>query len=342
MALEFCDSFQHYSSFTPKWTSYGSVTLATATPRYAGGTYATTSNYPSLYKAGLTNSSTYWLGVAFRWGGVNDITPLFSVFEDGNRQVQAVVDGSGMVKFHLAGSGENLGSVIATTASGLLVSGVWNYLEMKITIHSSAGVIEFRKNGETVYSGTSLNTMSYGSGIINGVAPFMTQGNASRGAGSSVMDFYACSDTGSDNKGFLGDIRVQAILPSGAGNSTQMTPSAGSNYQCVDEAAPNDDTDYVSETTAGEKDTYAFGDLTPTSGTVKGTQILISARKDDAGTRTIAPVYRPVSTDYDGTTVSIGNSYDYVRQVKDVSPATSVAWTIAEINGAEFGVKLVS
>jgi len=170
----------------------------------------------------------------------------------------------------------------------------------------------------------------------------MTQGNASRGAGSSVMDFYACSDTGSDNKGFLGDIRVQAILPSGAGNSTQMTPSAGSNYQCVDEAAPNDDTDYVSETTAGEKDTYAFGNLTPTSGTVKGTQILISARKDDAGTRTIAPVYRPVSTDYDGTTVSIGNSYDYVRQVKDVSPATSVAWTIAEINGAEFGVKLVS
>jgi hypothetical protein len=43
----------------------------------------------------------------------------------------------------------------------------------------------------------------------------------------------------------------------------------------------------------------------------------------------------------DGTTVVLGASYAYYREITEINPLTSSAWTIADVNGAEFGVKLV-
>jgi len=332
MALEFCDGFGH-STLADKWTYIQNGSIATSNPRYTNGSHAySTSTYPILRKSGLTASPTYWMGMACRWSGAG-ATACFAFWDGENIQVMGVIDSNGILNFYRG----PMNTLLAATAT--LQNGAWTYIEVKVSIHASTGVLEVRQNGTTVYSSSSLNTKAYGDNI-NAIGPWTTTGNPSGSNSLAVADLYACSNTGSYNKDFLGDVRVQAILPSGAGNTTQMTPSAGSNYACVDEASPNGDTDYVSETTAGEKDTYVFGNLTPTSGTVKGVQVLIDARKDDAGSRSIAPVYRPVSTDYDGTAVSIGDSYAYYREITEVSPATSAAWTIAEINGAEFGVTL--
>ena len=59
----------------------------------------------------------------------------------------------------------------------------------------------------------------------------------------------------------------------------------------------------MASATAGQTDTYAFGNLTTTSGTVFAVQASAVIRKDDAGTRSLALVARPGATDRLGATV---------------------------------------
>jgi hypothetical protein len=135
---------------------------------------------------------------------------------------------------------------------------------------------------------------------------------------------------------------VELLLPSGAGAETQWTPSAGSNYQNVDENPENGDTDYNKSNTVGQVDTYAMANLVSVAGLIYGVQYLEYARKDNAGTRTIAPVARIGGADYLGSNVNLSDSYAYTREIKELSPATAAAWTISEINAMEFGVKVTA
>ncbi len=70
-------------------------------------------------------------------------------------------------------------------------------------------------------------------------------------------DFYRGNDQGSVNNNFLGDIRIDVINPNGAGNYTDLTPSAGANYECVDETLL-DSSDYVEGANVAEKDSYSY------------------------------------------------------------------------------------
>ncbi len=63
------------------------------------------------------------------------------------------------------------------------------------------------------------------------------------GVGMQIDDLTFCDSTGSaPYDGFLGNVRVQALLPAGAGASTQFTPSTGSdpNWQCAANLAISD------------------------------------------------------------------------------------------------------
>ena len=66
-------------------------------------------------------------------------------------------------------------------------------------------------------------------------------------------DIYVADSSGTFNNDLLGDIRIDNVHPNGAGNYTQFTPSAGANYECVDDN-PYDAANYVSHITLGEKD----------------------------------------------------------------------------------------
>jgi len=135
---------------------------------------------------------------------------------------------------------------------------------------------------------------------------------------------------------------VATSFPTGAGNHTQFTPSTGSNWQNVDDSAPNGDTDYNSDGTVGDRDSFVITDLPSVANAVKAVQYSLYARKDDAGTRQLAPFVRISGTNYDGTTVTMASSYGMFTEVKEQSPATSSAWGVSEVNGMEYGYKVVA
>jgi hypothetical protein len=110
----------------------------------------------------------------------------------------------------------------------------------------------------------------------------------------------------------------------------------------VNEAIPNDDTDYVTTGTPGQKDTYEFEDLAAAGAIVYGVQMLGYGRKTDIGIRTIQMLPRVAGTDYGSGELILYPDYNYHHTTFELNPDTSLKWTEAEINSGEFGFELLS
>jgi hypothetical protein len=238
------------------------------------------------------------------------------------------VNADGSIDIKRGGSG---GTLLASSAAGVLVSGAYDYYEFKHLIANAGGTAEVLKNGVSVVS-FSGDTQNAGTAASTNVSLYtVTSGNG------HWCDIYY-GDTGA----YWGDIRVECIHPTGAGNSAVLTrggADSGANWSQVEEVVPNDDTDYVTSGTPGDKDTYAYANLTSTGGTVRAVQINERARKDDAGARSIVSVARLSGTETDGAVHTLSTSYGSFRSVRTTKPGGG-AWAIADVNNAEFGVKI--
>lgn len=186
------------------------------------------------------------------------------------------------------------------------------------------------------------NTQATGNATANQI--FVgTNNNPGNGIHDYIDDLWIC-DGQPGLTGYQGDCSVKALLPTGAGATTQLAATgAASNYAAVNEATQNGDTSYVASATAGQEDTYAMADLSATVAAVKGLQTVLVARKDDAGPRTVAPVLRPGGaggSDQVGASVPLVASYAMQLQVWETNPATSAPWTPADVTAAEVGMKV--
>ena len=232
------------------------------------------------------------------------------------------------------------GTTIGTGTTNIALN-TWYYIELKLVVGTS-GSCELHLNG--VPGEIASTTGSFGTtnvGRINFQRPGNNQSDV------SIDDLYVLDLTGSSPlNDFLGDVTVETLYPQSDGTHQDWTPNtAGAHYSKVNESSgtyPDDDTTYVSDVTPGAIDTYTVGSLAALTGTVYGVATNLYARKDDAAARTIAPVIREAGTDYAGaTTGGLTTSYLFYRQLYPLDPA-GAAWTIASVNGAEYGVKEVS
>lgn len=344
MSLLFIDGFDHYgttaANIARKWTS--GTTFAFITGRYGSGS-AIEVRQQTLIKNLPANETTLIVGFAYRFGGTaggvsytygSFTTNVLVAFEDTtNAQIDLRVNQS-TGEIFVTRNGTTLG-----TSTSRFPLGVWTYVEFKATINNSTGSFEVRLNGTSVLTGSSLDTQNTANAYVTRVAFRSLNG----GVNHYIDDVYFANTSGSVNNDFLGPISINTIFPSAAGNSTQWTPSAGANYAAVDENPPNDDTDYVSETTAEDVDLYTYADPTDNSAEVKGIQINLLGRRITAGdSSTVAAMVRTSSTDYEQTTESDwgGATYTYRPRIVENNPNTTAPWTISELNSAEFGVKL--
>lgn len=335
--IEGWESSTVLADYLGKWlTVPGAATISAGAGRFGNGLRVTssTSNWSRTFDA----QATWVTGFAVR---ILDISA-------GNAHLVALLDGA-VVHCGLAiQASTNLlfawrgttGTVLGTPAATPLPVNTWVYVEAKFTISDTVGVVVVRVNGTPVISLTNQDTRNAGNATANTVRMGPA---ASFGTSLDFDDLYICDTTGSVNNDFLGDCKVEQVLPTGAGASTLWTPSAGSNWDAVnDSPAPDGDTTYVSSATAGQTDLYAFGDLGVASGTVKAVQATVLARKDDAGSRSLAVVARPGSTDRVGATQAVGDNYAGYTEVWNTNPDTAAAWTVAEVNASQFGVRMVA
>jgi hypothetical protein len=222
----------------------------------------------------------------------------------------------------------------------------WYYIECKVKFNPSTGAGQVKIDEQLIYDYTGDNVTT-----SNDFSPYDVSyarfrfGYDYQTAEQNVQvdDFYLADSSGASNNDFLGDIRIDAIHPNGAGNYSQFTPSAGSNYQCVDEVGA-DESDYVEAAVDGYKDSYAFPNV-PTDlddADIKAVQIrTFSQRTATADNRKITPFIRTGSTDYSQSDVSLADSFGEARgDIVLLDPSDSNPWTQAKINACEFGMEV--
>lgn len=336
MALRFLDGCEHYtvpSQLGLKYTSYNdsgsSIGIQSVTGRRAGSTamqFRVSVDYISLT---LDNQQTWIVGFALFLVTAGDGEILRFTDSDGNAQLMMDVTSGGIVRL-FRGSSTQL--AVSTQA---VAAGSWNYFEVKCTIADSGGIFEVRVNEQVI--ATYTGDTKYSSTLATACRITFT----GKSAKYSIHDIYVCDGTGGINNNYLGDVRVDTVRPVGAGAYTEFGHQGGaSNWDNVDDTAPDAEAGYNFSATPGQRDTFDCSNLASISGSIFGVQANMTMRKDDAGSRTLRAMTRIAATDYEGSNQYMSTDYRIFRQTWDQNPNTASAWTESAINGAEFGYKV--
>jgi hypothetical protein len=209
-----------------------------------------------------------------------------------------------------------------------------------ITYHIEIYVLIANENGRAVVK-------------LNGVTDIDYTGDIQESATSNQMDrirFGYCGyltsiyvdDIIVDDATFPGDTRIQKITVNGTGTTTDWSPSAGANYECVDEI-PADDTDYVYTNTVNLIDLYNVSSLVGEVESVKCIQVQARAKKEGLSTpqNLQLGVKSGITNDF-GSSQALESDYKNFAELWEVNPATSSAWTKAEIDDLEIGIKSIA
>jgi hypothetical protein len=338
MAIIFMDSFDHYSSILQRWDYANNVYISTG--RFGNGGWARgiSANPTSIYKAGLTSSSDGTLGFAFYDDneGMQAGNKIVGVWEDGTTHLYVANETVYPILLSVyRGDGTKIG-----TGTISFPKVTWAHVELTYVIGDApVGSFQLRINGIVSCSGSSIDTRNSGTGIVNGLQFYAPTANGSQGI--RFDDVYLA--TGATP---LGDLRVQYITPSGPGIRTNFTPLSGSNWANVDETTANDN-DYNSSNVVGATDLFSMPDLGNVS--VHGVQTVLRYQKDDAGSRTVQPVFYRADVDdggtppsttprwYRGTKVPVYDTFAGSTQLFATSPLSGLSWTKDEINALQFG-----
>lgn len=312
------------------WESY----MRVASGRLGGRALRMQGNWDGyISPAPLTNNSTLVAGFAFYCAGLPPASPAVMLsFYDGTTQgmnLKRETDGSVSVC---------RGSTTLATSDPILWAEQWHYIEFKVVCHDTTGSYDFRLSGATILSASGVDTKA-GANEYHTTFRF-------HGAGTqtykyvTIDDLYVLDGSGSVNNDLLGNMRVVAVRPDSAGDSTDWAPSAGANYTCVDEVTLNDDADYVEDSVSDQKDLYNYGSVSGL-GVIHGVQACADCRETDATPFDLVTVCKSGVTESDDGGQTVGStSYVTRMRILETDPDTSSAWTISGVNAAQFGVKV--
>lgn len=327
------DILRRYNLADPNWQivagggRFGSGAIQVASPSNTDLTkYMSTPQSAWITGFALSYNTNGYASTTIiaRWG--------ISSYQD---QLQLAVSATGKLVIQKAG-------VALATGTTSLLSNTFYFVEWLATFNSSApsnsnvvrlnGVVE-----ATVPAGTNTDPQS------TGTASAFSFSVDNLHWTKTFDDLYILDTTGAINNAFLGDMRIEALYPTGPGNDTTFAPTGQTaNWHCVSDHPEDGDTSYVASGTPGQVDTYALSTLSTTPAVVAGVQVSLTIRKDDAGTRQAAAVVRTGNANYVGLAGGVPDSYLVQSTVFETNPSSSNPWVAADIAALEAGVKLVS
>lgn len=356
--LLFLDSFDHYAfaDITTKWTQSdggsGDISTIAAVGRRSTNALqlAESSGNRVSIRMSLVPSmpapsgATFISGMAFRC-----VSPFAT--ERSNTDSENTGSGAAPVLWAIRSATSTLcwvrlntngtisvyrGTTLLGTSSAALSQNVYHFIECKIVLHASTGTVTLRIDGATVLSLTGQNTggTSWDEVRIGGTTSFTTTATE-----WDIDDFYLADGSGSDGwADLMGDLRIDATFPNAAGSLSDFTRSTGSDqWATIDEASANGDTDYNSSGSIGDIDTLNFPNAPASGAPIRGIQLVVQARKEDAGAAGHKADVKISGVDYQGTERSPAETYSFLRECWGKNPANSSAWTDTVYNAAEFG-----
>lgn len=323
MARIFIDGFE--SGQDDLWDAENNANVISSTGLDMDGDYCLDLNAGTEYlQKDITADDEMYFAFLYRQTHATNSEEMLVVY-NGVTELLHITGSSGTLRAKLGDT-----TTIATGSAGLSVN-VTYLIEIHFKVADSGGRVEAKIDGiqdidftgdTKVDANTQFDKVRLGNGPV---AAYTTY---------AYFDNFIMDDAA-----WIGDTKIQAIVPTAAGNSTGWTPSAGSNYACVDEK-PASDVDYVSINANDVSDTFTTGDMTGTIDSIKCVQIQSRTRTEGAPTPTnLKLVARSSAVDYLSATNTVPAAEKALCNLWETNPATSTAWTETTVNGVEIGIK---
>lgn len=348
MALLFADGFDQYASGgtditqSGEWTrvgTAGNVAINTTAGRFGSGcleTLNTGTHYLHPTTVTMAVGDTVLFGFAFKtemrasdpdygWGFYTAA---------GVKLVFFYIDAAGRI------SDDPQAGDDSYSAQGVIKEGVWHWIEGKITFGNAAAnsSCELRVDGITVLNLT-------GRDYNNGSAPTQFRIYASD-LKTYYDDLIIWNTAGAAPTDWIGDTRIDTLLPDGDTATVDWTANTGTDWQAVDDALnTNDDaTTYIASQTAAQESRFTLAALSGTSSIVHFVQPWArAARADTVSARTYRTlVLSNVTEDVGPSVVDPGTTYAWRRgDLLALNPDDTAAWADADVNALEVGVEIV-
>lgn len=233
-----------------------------------------------------------------------------------------------------------VGASLVGTSTNSITSQAWNVIEMRLKMNDDPGTGKFtvRLNGnvEVDYTGdtkpgsdTTFNTVVMGNG-------------GAEATGAAYYDDIVVNDTNivselNPNNSWPNGVKLVLLKPTGAGYYTEMTPSTGNNWDCVDNLPPSIAT-YVTATVDGKRDTYVMENCPAGMGPIAA--VMPTWWGQISGTPACSHIKRLMRSggvDQASANIDVPNIFSKFREILELSPFTNLPWTVSEIDGLEAG-----
>ena len=336
MTLRFIEGFEVSKSITElgrKWdfiTSSGTG-LTFVTGRFFGSALKIPTGAQMNLDKDIPSASVVVQGVAVKIKAPVDGMVLFRAITSGSTEALLEIITSGVTagKFKLQFEVGGPSGYTHLSAQEFDLE-TWHTIEWKLQIGFSGGY-EVRVNGVVTHSATgvlvgknatNINRVSIGGNHTDYVY---------------LDDFYVLDGVGTVRNGFLGTVSIKGVVPDADGTLADWVGA----YTDVDEDPVDDDTSYIATDVLNEQQSFGFPTISGINDNILGVQFIVDAKTSAAmSSAKLKPVMRISGTVYLGAEFDVGTSYDEDVVVVELSPVASAQWSLAEINAAEFGVKL--
>jgi len=315
---------------------------AHCTPGRSGGTglhlyhYAQYFRTPALQEIGVSDKVFIGYAVKINQLGL-DLSPIRGYRLGSQQFVFQLRASDGFARLYPGGSWFDPGFQV----------GSWYYVELYVCAHPSLGEYEVRINGVTKCQGTGVDMAQQSAA---GWTNIFFYSHASVSGGAVYDDIYVLDDQGSVNNGFLGDVKISTLRPTGDA-VTQWSRSEGNeNFALVDEGPVDpacedvwNDRDYVSSGVSGKKDLYDHENLSAEfrGSPIQAVQLVSAVRTTNPQIVTLNSKCLSGVTEVDIRSDPLaGDKYLPIIGIQETDPETGILWTPGGLNAAQFGVEV--
>lgn len=352
---QFIDSFDYYatadrlmkwSTETNLWasgTSFFTITSAAGRRLNSNGLRLAIPGSSLLSNEGTLRETlapgayiTAGFGFRFDKGLGHGISGFYS---NGTLQCQLALNPNGTLSVR---RGLSSGDVLGTTTIALMPN-TFYFIEWSIFVDAAEGQIDVWVNGisrlvvntvQTQVTGATANQCSIG--LVRSDGPTTS-------ATWDYDDVYMrTGDRRMDTLPF-GDGRcVASIALTGNGAYTDFVPVTGVNHgDMVKDLTEDGDATINTASLTGSTDTYTYTDFDNVTSPIAVQSAIVGRTTGGTVNRWVANVFLLNGTVYEGERMSCGTTYTHLLTQYPLSPVTGFPFTIAELNAAEGGVKVV-
>lgn len=240
------------------------------------------------------------------------------------------------------------GAAVLATGTTRLLEKRWYYIEMTATVRTGInGAYEVKIDGTTEVSDSGIDAANQGT---DGADRVRIDWRSDGVDDVSLDDIYVA-----DDGTFLGDVIIEGVEAiTGDGDTAQWDLQGGAtdvghallDQQAVVQSLFEDRR--IASNTVGQISLADFGNLTwIRDGTIHGVHVHTLARMETSGTRTLRNRFRDkdgVPGESDGAVdlVLTDTAFDTFLEMFENNPVTAAAWTVAEIDAGQWGVRVTA